>query len=51
MAEEPGPDGDALVAFWGLPSQFLEYGAEETRVSTGSAGKNAIARLSFEKFD
>jgi len=51
MAEEPAPGGEALAALWAIPSPFHEYEAEETRVSTGSAGKVAIARLSFERFD
>ena len=51
MSEEPGHGDEALAAFWAIPSPFREYEAEETRVSTGSAGKVAIARLSFERFD
>jgi urease accessory protein len=34
----------------GLPSAFSEYEAEQTRLSVGSAGKNAVAKLTFTKF-
>ncbi|HVN66229.1 MAG TPA: urease accessory protein UreD [Methanomicrobiales archaeon] len=51
MSQEPGHGDQALAGFWAAPSPFRKYGEEETRVSTGSAGKVAVARLSFERFD
>ena len=33
-----------------LPVRFAEYEIEETRVPVGSAGKNAVAHLTFKKF-
>ena len=36
--------------FESIPSDFAEYEKEETRLPVGSAGKNAVMRLTFEKF-
>ena len=41
---------DLLDAWKAAPSLFSSYEHEQTRVSVGSAGKIAIARMSFEKF-
>ena len=40
---------DVIQDLTGLPSAFLEYEAEQTRLAVGSAGKNAIANLTFTK--
>lgn len=41
---------DLLDACRAAPSLFSPYEQEQTRVSVGSAGKVAVARMSFEKF-
>ncbi|HUK92434.1 MAG TPA: urease accessory protein UreD, partial [Methanomicrobiales archaeon] len=51
MPEETGEGGEALAPFRAVPSPFRAYEEEETRLSTGSAGKVAIARLTFEESD
>jgi urease accessory protein len=38
---------EALTA---IPSFFSDYEKEQTRLPVGSSGKNAVARLTFEKF-
>ncbi len=40
---------DLLKDLSGLPSSFLEYEAQQTRLAVGSAGKIAIAELTFMK--
>jgi urease accessory protein len=41
---------DLIQDLSGLPSAFSEYEAEQTRLAVGSAGKNAVAYLTFTKF-
>jgi urease accessory protein len=41
---------DVIQDLTGLPSAFSEYESEQTRLSVGSAGKNAVAKLTFTKF-
>jgi urease accessory protein len=41
---------DVIQELSGLPSAFSEYEAEQTRLAVGSAGKNAVAELTFMKF-
>ena len=41
---------DLIQDLTGLPSAFSEYESEQTRLSVGSAGKNAVAKLTFTKF-
>ena len=41
---------DVIQDLSGLPSAFSEYEAEQTRLAVGSAGKNAVADLTFSKF-
>lgn len=41
---------DILDALTAVPSFFAGYEKEETRLPVGSAGKNAISRLTFERF-
>lgn len=40
---------DVIQDLGGLPSAFLEYEAQQTRLAVGSPGKNAIAELTFMK--
>jgi urease accessory protein len=40
---------DLILDLSGLPSVFSEYEAQQTRLAVGSAGKNAIAELTFTK--
>lgn len=40
---------DVIQDLSGLPSAFLEYEAQQTRLAVGSPGKNAIAELTFTK--
>ena len=40
---------DMIQDLSGLPSAFLEYEAQQTRLAVGSPGKNAIAELTFMK--
>ncbi len=40
---------DLIQDLSGLPSSFLEYEAQQTRLAVGSAGKIAIAELTFTK--
>lgn len=40
---------DVIQNLSGLPSVFLEYEAQETRLAVGSPGKKAIAELTFTK--
>jgi urease accessory protein len=40
---------DLVQDLSGLPSAFLGYEAEQTRLAVGSPGKNAIAELTFTK--
>ncbi len=40
---------DLLQDLSGLPSSFLEYESQQTRLAVGSAGKIAIAELTFTK--
>jgi urease accessory protein len=41
---------DVIQELTGLPSAFSGYEAEQTRLAVGSAGKNAVAKLTFMKF-
>lgn len=41
---------DLFEALAEIPSFFSDYEKEQTRLPVGSSGKNAIARLTFQKF-
>ncbi len=41
---------DVIQDLSGLPSAFVEFEAEQTRLAVGSSGKNAVADLTFTKF-
>ena len=41
---------DVIQDLSGLPSAFMEFEAEQTRLAVGSSGKNAVADLTFTKF-
>ncbi|HMK93904.1 MAG TPA: urease accessory protein UreD [Candidatus Limnocylindrales bacterium] len=41
---------DLIQDLGGLPSAFTQYEAQQTRLAVGSAGKNAVAELTFTKF-
>ncbi|HVP16257.1 MAG TPA: urease accessory protein UreD [candidate division Zixibacteria bacterium] len=43
-------NNDILSVLTATPSFFTEYEEEKTRLPVGSAGKNAISRLTFERF-